>query len=130
MRRVPRGLGEHRGGRGGHGADRHQVPQAIERLIVRDANFAHTIVEHLAHRVLAFVGEIEANVLRSGMQRVAAYLDELAAPADGEWIVQLPTTKTLVASRLGMKKETLSRLLRDLSAQRDRPARPRRDRAG
>jgi CRP-like cAMP-binding protein len=91
-------------------------PAAIERLIVRDANFAHTIVEHLAQRVLAFVGEIEANVLRSGMQRVAAYLDELAAPADGEWIVQLPTTKKLVASRLGMKKETLSRLLRDLSA--------------
>ena len=44
----------------------------------------------------------------------------LARPVDGngQLTARLPATKTLVASRLGMKKETLSRLLHDLASRR------------
>ena len=57
--------------------------------------------------------------MRPGSQRLASYLDSLVVPAEGNGhcVVRLPATKTVVASRLGMKKETLSRLLRSFAEQ-------------
>ena len=51
------------------------------------------------------------------MQRLAGYLDSLAEPqaGNGGWIVHLPVSKTAVAARLGVTKETMSRLLRELA---------------
>lgn len=45
----------------------------------------------------------------SSAQRLARYLATLAGT---EAEAHLPTSKTVIAARLGMKKETLSRLLR------------------
>jgi CRP-like cAMP-binding protein len=61
---------------------------------------------------------VGAGSLHSGGQRLASYLDALAEPIQGNggWSVHLPVSKTVVAARLGMKKETLSRLLRRLAA--------------
>ena len=68
---------------------------------------------------MELVAEAEAGALHSGVQRLAAYLEMLAAhdasKASESCTVHLPTTKTVVASLLGIKKETLSRLLRDLA---------------
>jgi CRP-like cAMP-binding protein len=52
------------------------------------------------------------------LQRLAVYLDSIAEPAEapGTWVARLPVSKTLVAARLDIKKETLSRLLRQLAA--------------
>ncbi|HEU4923443.1 MAG TPA: helix-turn-helix domain-containing protein, partial [Burkholderiales bacterium] len=53
----------------------------------------------------------------------ASYLGALAeSPAgngggNGSTVVRLPVSKTLVAARLGVKKETLSRLLRQFAAE-------------
>jgi CRP/FNR family transcriptional activator FtrB len=74
----------------------------------------------LAERMLDLLDEIEASELRPAAERLATYLLSLAQPAaaDGSLTARLPATKTLIAARLGMKKETLSRLLHDLAGRR------------
>jgi CRP-like cAMP-binding protein len=65
------------------------------------------------------VAEIDASVGRSSAQRLAAYLESLAEPETGSeaCAIELPVTKTTLAARLGITKETMSRLLRDLKEQ-------------
>jgi CRP-like cAMP-binding protein len=92
---------------------------AICALMDREPRFARSLTRILAERVLELCDEVEAVSLQSGGQRLASYLDSLAQPvsANSGWTVRLPVSKTLVAARLGMKKETLSRLLRRLAAE-------------
>jgi len=100
---------------------------AILGLIDRDARFARRMVLVLAERALDMLGEVESATLRRGVQRLASYLGSLAAPAEGNGgangsngsacKVHLPASKTVIASRLNMKKATLSRLFRTLSEQ-------------
>jgi CRP-like cAMP-binding protein len=92
----------------------------LRALMVRDAALSLRVAALLAERMLTLLAEIEASELRPAGERLAAYLLSLARPGDGNstWTAHLPATKTLVASRLGMKKETLSRLLHDLSDRR------------
>lgn len=94
------------------------VPIAsLVTLIENDPRFARAVIATLAERNVALLAELEAGALRRGVQRLASYLDSLAAPTGGNGgcVVRLPTTKTIVASRLGVKKETLSRMLRELA---------------
>lgn len=92
---------------------------AICALMDRDPRFARGLARILAERVLELCDEVEAVSLQSGGQRLASYLGSLAqpVPGNGAWSARLPVSKTLVAARLGMKKETLSRLLRRLAAE-------------
>lgn len=95
------------------------IPSApVLRLMEQDLGFARNVAAALAGRVLELVGELEASLQQSGIQRLACYLESLAEPngEPGSWIARLPATKTTVAARLGVKKETLSRLLRDLAS--------------
>ena len=87
---------------------------ALFALLDRDARFARQLVVALAERKNDLYAEVGAVTLCSGTQRLAIYLRQLAG---AERTVSLPFSKTLVASRLGIKKETLSRLLRDLVQQ-------------
>ena len=82
----------------------------------RDPRLARNVANALARRLQALLGELERGML-SSLQRLAAYLESLAQPgtAPASWVARLPVSKTLVAARLDMKKETLSRLLRQLS---------------
>ena len=92
------------------------IPTAsVFALLERDARFSRRLVIALAQRKAELYAEVESATLLSGTQRLAAYLKELAG---AERMVSLPFSKTLVASRLGIKKETLSRLLRDFVEQR------------
>jgi CRP-like cAMP-binding protein len=68
----------------------------------------------LADRTLDLLAEVEAATQR-GAQRLATYIVSLADGNGDGGTVRLPVSKTLVAARLGVKKETLSRLLRELS---------------
>ena len=92
---------------------------AIFSLIERDPRCGREIVLALAERAAELLAELESTSMRGGAQRLAAYLDSLMPPAggNGHCTVRLPASKTVVASRLGMKKETLSRLLRSFAGQ-------------
>jgi CRP/FNR family transcriptional regulator len=84
-----------------------------------DPRLARNVANTLARRLHALVAEFERGLL-SGLQRLATYLDSSAEAgvAPGTWLVRLPVSKTLIAARLDMKKETLSRLLRRLVTDR------------
>ena len=88
---------------------------AVFEAMQRDAELARRVVEHLSHRVLSLVDEVEGITLRRGLQRLAHYVESLARErAAGTHMVRLPSTKTLIAAQLGIAKETLSRLLHEL----------------
>ena len=94
--------------------------EATFGLIDRDARAARQVLASVARRNLELLAELESSSLCHSAQRLAAYLACLAestnGTAQGVCKVRLPATKTLIASRLDMKKETLSRLLRALTA--------------
>ena len=89
------------------------VPSApLVDLMEREPRFARALVMSLARRKLELCAEVASAALHTGMQRLAGYLVELDGSGDR---VQLQSSKTLLAARLGMKKETLSRLLARLA---------------
>ena len=78
-------------------------------LIDRDPSFARALLASLCQRLHALIADFEAATQHGARERLAAYLDALAEP--GTDVAQLPAAKTVVAARLGVAKETLSRLL-------------------
>jgi CRP-like cAMP-binding protein len=91
---------------------------AMTGMMERDSRFARHLALTLAERTLELIFELEAATLQRGAQRLASYLESLARPGGvtAPYTVRLPVSKTVVAARLGVKKETLSRLLRQFAA--------------
>lgn len=89
------------------------VPAApLLELFDHDRRFARSLLASVCQRLHGLVVDFEAVTVHGARERLASYIDSLA-PADGApALVHLPASKTVVASRLGMTKETLSRLLR------------------
>ena len=89
----------------------------ISTQTVSDPRLARNVAKGMARRMYALLSEFESS-LRTSSQRLAAYRDSIADPAErpGIRVARLPVSKTLLAARLDMKKETLSRLLRRLAA--------------
>jgi CRP/FNR family transcriptional regulator, dissimilatory nitrate respiration regulator len=84
------------------------VPAApLLALFDRDRRFARELLATLCRRLQAMVADFESVTLHDAGERLAAYLGSLGAET-----VCLPAPKAMIASRLGMTKETLSRLLR------------------
>jgi CRP-like cAMP-binding protein len=90
------------------------------RLIEREPRFARNLVRLLSEKCLGLLSELESSLQQSALQRLAAYLASLAVPngGPGAWIARLPASKTAVAARLGITKETMSRLLHELADRR------------
>jgi len=90
---------------------------AILSLLEADPRCARGMVTSLAESTFALLQEIESATLHGAGSRLAAYLEKLAGAdgTPGACTVRLPVSKSLIAARLGMKKETLSRLLRGLA---------------
>jgi CRP-like cAMP-binding protein len=87
-------------------------------LLDHDRAFVRTLLASLSQRIHTLIADIEAYSLNTGTQRIAAFLQSLADPsAPSPARVRLPANKTVIASRLGITKETFSRLLHELSAQ-------------
>lgn len=92
-------------------------PLPLLSLVERDPRFARNLVRLLSDRLLGLLAELESSLHQTALQRLAAYLAQLAVPngRSGVWIAQLPASKTAVAARLGITKETMSRQLRELA---------------
>lgn len=92
--------------------------KSIFDLIDRDRGFVRALLGSLSQRIHTLIGDIEGYTLASGSQRIAAFLQALPHPATAPHSrVRLPANKTVIASRLGITKETFSRLLHELSEQ-------------
>lgn len=84
-----------------------------------DALFARRMLAGLAQRLHALVQDVESYSLRSSTQRVIGYLIE-HCPADAAGAtaaIELPTSKQVIASRLNLTPETLSRVFNELAQQ-------------
>ena len=77
--------------------------------IRRDPEVAVAMLSATFAHLHGMVAQIEALKSRTGAQRVAEFLLELADCRDGTCNVTLPYDKVLIAGRLGMKPESLSR---------------------
>ncbi|MTV37840.1 Crp/Fnr family transcriptional regulator [Duganella radicis] len=94
----------------------HVAKPAIYREIASDPEFACKMLAGLSQRMHGLMCDMESYALRSGTQRVAAYLLK-EVPEQGAAQFTLPTTKAVLASRLSLTPEHFSRILADLSAQ-------------
>lgn len=86
--------------------------RAVIALLERDPVFSRAMFGRLAERAHQLVAEIESSTLLNARERISSYLVGLVGNAGR---VYLPVTKTLIASQLGVTKETLSRLLREFT---------------
>jgi CRP-like cAMP-binding protein len=86
--------------------------------IERDPVFARGMLASLSMRLHTMVKDVETYTLRSSTQRVIGYLLQYQ-PDDGESTnqleIRLPASKYVIASRLNLTKETLSRIFHELS---------------
>jgi CRP-like cAMP-binding protein len=90
--------------------------ETIETLMEEDRRFARNLIDRLAEQGVRLARGMQAEILQRAPQRLAAYLCSLAPADEGaDARIRLPVSKTLVAALLGVKKETLSRLLRDFA---------------
>jgi CRP/FNR family transcriptional regulator, dissimilatory nitrate respiration regulator len=82
------------------------------------------LLDNMAARIQYLVQDIEHISTHSGAERVVAYLlrqcpeeEDPEACEQGSYTISLPMTKQLLASRLNLKPETLSRIFHDLTAE-------------
>ena len=96
----------------------HISKEAVLRLLETDVTFARAMLAGLAMRLHSLIGDVEAYSLRSSAQRVIGYLLQ-HCPHGGECEERLeftlPTSKQVIASRLNLTPETLSRIFHDLA---------------
>jgi len=96
----------------------HISKAAIYELLERDTSFARSMLAGLSLRLHSLVHDVESYSLRSSTQRVIGYLlqhCELEDNCEGEKTVALPTSKQVIASRLNLTPETLSRIFHELA---------------
>lgn len=87
--------------------------------IDRHQGFCRKMLAGLSSRLHSLIADVEAYSLRSCTQRVIGYLLQHDADAEDngkEMTVNLPASKTVIASRLNISPETFSRVLHDLTA--------------
>ncbi|MCC7427379.1 MAG: cyclic nucleotide-binding domain-containing protein [Alphaproteobacteria bacterium] len=94
-----------------------RIPAAGLRATMRaEPDICITMLASTLRHLQLLVGEIEQLKAQTGAQRVAEFLLSLTEDASGPVTVDLPYDKTLIAGRLGMKPESLSRAFQRLRA--------------
>ena len=94
-----------------------QIPKVqVTALLKSDPDFAQAMLAGMALRLHSLIKDLESYSLRSSAQRVIGYLLQLlpeinSGPAD----LILPISKQVIASRLNLTPETLSRIFHDLT---------------
>jgi CRP-like cAMP-binding protein len=101
--------------------------EAVFESIERDPGFARRLLAGLSRRLHQLVADVESYSTRSGTERLIGFLLRdcgIEAPSDscsadvpaGPVDIELPVAKGVIASRLNLTQEHLSRILHDLSA--------------
>ncbi len=94
----------------------HVAQNAVFAAIDANPDFARRMLGGLSWRLHELVSDVEAYSMRSAAQRLVGYLLNLCATqTQGQAQVSLPTSKHVVASRLNLTPETLSRVLHMLA---------------
>ena len=94
----------------------HVSADAINAEIERTPRLARRMLAGLSQHVLGLLSEVESYSLRSGVQRLVAYLLQHIAPAEGGGgHVLLDIRKCHLASLLNLTPEHLSRMLGELA---------------
>ncbi|MCX7174356.1 MAG: Crp/Fnr family transcriptional regulator [Proteobacteria bacterium] len=96
----------------------HISKNAVFDLLEHDPSFARRMLAGLSLRLHALVQDVESYSSRSSTQRVIGFLlqhCEAEADCEGEKTIALPTSKQVIASRLNLTPETLSRIFHDLA---------------
>lgn len=97
----------------------HVAREAVFDQIDHDPGFSRRMLAGMAIRLHSMVRDVESYSLRSSTQRVIGYLLQQAHAEpcqQSQQVIELPTSKQIIASRLNLTPETLSRIFHDLSA--------------
>ncbi len=90
--------------------------QSLFAAIDRDSAFARRMLAGLSMRLHSLIDDVENYSLRSSTQRLIGFLLQLAGTSVSNAIeLNLPASKHVIASRLNLTPETLSRVLHNLS---------------
>jgi CRP-like cAMP-binding protein len=81
----------------------------IARCIQQNSSIALAMIASTCQRLHYLMEEVEQLKAQSGVQRVAEFLASLASIESGPCVIALPYDKVLIAARLGLKPESLSR---------------------
>lgn len=97
----------------------HISKSVVFEEIARQPHFARRMIAGLSRRLHGLMSDLEAYSLHSGIQRVIGYLmrAEPDAEAAGKSAqLKLPTSKSVIASRLNLTPEHFSRILHELTS--------------
>ncbi len=86
----------------------------LRRRIIEQPQLALSMLASSSYHLKGLVEQIEQIKSLTAPQRIAAFLVNLAPISEGSCLIELPYEKTLIAQRLGMKPESLSRALAKL----------------
>jgi len=90
--------------------------ETVRSIFDADAAFARTLTQELATAYRGVVKELKNQKLRSSLERAAAWLVRYNAESGSNGAFDLPFDKKVLASRLGMAPEVLSRTFVTLQA--------------
>lgn len=92
-------------------------PNRLKSELAHNPQFASSMLRIVSGQFRRTVRHLKELKVRSGPQRVAAFMLRLVdAMGDGQY-ADLPVPKAAIASRLGLTPESFSRAIRDLSDQ-------------
>jgi CRP-like cAMP-binding protein len=85
----------------------------VQRLAA-NGDYALKMMAAMSRHMRRLVQQVERITLKSSTERVAEFLVKLCPQRTGAAVIRLPMDKALIAGRLGMQPETLSRSLAKL----------------
>ena len=97
----------------------HIARSAVFEMLETDSSFARRMLAGLSVRLHGLIRDVESYSLRSSAQRVIGFLLQRTGNDEdetGDVQIELPTSKQVIASRLNLTPETLSRIFHDLAA--------------
>jgi CRP-like cAMP-binding protein len=86
----------------------------FERDFISNPAFCKAMLAAVSHHLMRMTKELQQLQLRSGEERLLRFLLSLCSHTSQSCTLHLPYDKSLIAKRLGMKPETLSRTFRKL----------------